>query len=191
MEKQYMKIIAIGAIIEIVLVFYIFKYRMFHLLPLPHIIFFAACITSVILIFKNAKEYVKHVEDIKKYGEKRKFKYIDSFYFKAKVDYETDTAYYYIIEDYKNKRYYALKRYFSIDHYLKRGRTIKKGDIGYYWIDKVLDQHYKKVDNGIMLGEHLVEKMEDIKSSTQEFTPSLLDKITFIDGYIEFDNQNK
>ena len=168
-------------------------------------ILFMIIIFIIILDFRKAiinekKELKKLIET----QEKRSFKYIDSIYFEKKSVNEIvdkTLVIYHIIEDIKTNKYYAISTYHSNVSYfgginnleIKNAskETIKYGDNGSFWIKPNSIDNYKIDENNIIIDDYLIKDINDIKNYTNNFNLSSLNKINFIDGYIEFDSKNK
>lgn len=210
-DKMYSKIILLIIIIAVLgtYIYYLLNnihgLGWYHFIPLFFIIFIVLIILSLLYFRKDNITYNDYLKEIVNTKEKRRFKYIDSFYYNKVVkneDINKMLIVYHVIEDMENNNYYAIESYYSnsffrgpIDNiklfkganWFNNPNIIKYGDTGSFWIDKELNNYYKCVDNNMIINDYSIENPNDIKSYTQTFTNSLFDKITFITGYVEFD----
>lgn len=163
---------------------------------------------------------VYYYTQLKKYGKevlvnkpKRKFKYLDSFYYKRifKIGGRTKRIYFvlHIIEDIDTERIYAIGADSTNAHLdiTNSGAKILKGvgirknwkevsfnEEGMFWIDQeVYDCYCNEGENVIIkyfIEEHKISVNNELFHCNLEYDNSLLDKATFIMGFAEFNINN-
>ncbi len=122
----------------------------------------------------------KHIIKIKNTIIPIKVKYLYKIYydvFRPNKDDGKWTVYYYLFED-ENKKIYAIK---LIDVY-----NSNKNDIANLWIEDKLNNFYIKEKDDIIIDNY---KVSIIKSDDSSFDVSILDKVIFVKGYVEFDKK--
>ena len=170
----------------------------------------------VIYGVKAGKEYRKNLMALM---PKRRFKYLDSFYY-VKIFYhsadETSSRrfiIYHVIQDTDSKKIYAigesgtnvrfqkvfdntkLLRIDNIDGIStrKEWKEVNYDDVGSFWIDKELIDYYQNNGEKIMIsyfGKKDKIKLSEMYNRNPKYDISLLDKAIFITGYAEFDANN-
>ena len=141
---------------------------------LPIIVLIILFVPIVILFLNDKRKKTKQITNLKNKKNQIRIIFIDKFYYST-IDYY---IYYALVQDVDNKKKYAIK----IDYRLYK-KDIIYGDNGSLWIDKKMKNDHIK--NGIL------QETKYIKSDSQTFDPSMLENITFIEGYIEFDKYKK
>ena len=165
-----------------------------------------------------------YINNIKNKCEKRKFKYLDTFYYSKYETSQGDTGhtriyFYNVFEDVDSNKIYAIYKDASNSQLqvnldgssiLFKGQGVRTNwqrvnyqDTGSYWIKEELPEFYKKNNDEIILNfedkfyynqnpkgdkiEWIKNKKPIVYNRNPDYDLSLLDQVTFIDGYMEFD----
>ena len=156
------------------------------------------------------------IKKIKKKYEKRRFKYVDTFYYMvSRTNGFTHCYWYHIIEDCETKKLYGIfgkntqskvqpTGAGSIVYGGKLWQIIDYLDEGNFWIKEELPDYYKRNDQEIILDydkkfcyydknggkiKYSINKKPTLSNNNKNYDITLLDKVTFIDGYMEFDEK--
>jgi len=169
----------------------------------------------VLLFILGPLLYKRYYSNIKSKYEKKRFKYVDTFYYKKyniKLE-RTEFNFYHIIQDIESKKYYGIFKnssnsqvevdldgkvtVFRGQGFRNKWQRVNYGDEGSFWIKEELNDFYKRNGSDIILNYDVKligiteEKPNNncpvLYNANKENDIKLLDNVIFIDGLAEFD----
>ncbi len=159
--------------------------------------------------------YKRHINKIKSNYEMKRFKYIDTFYYKKydiKLE-KTEFYFYHIIQDIDSKKYYGISKdctnsqvevdfdgkvtVFRGQGFRNKWQRVNFNDEGSFWIKEELNDFYKREGSDIILNydvkliglteEEPKNNVPVLYNANKDNDIKLLDDVIFIDGLAEFD----
>ena len=223
-QEKFLKVVKSGVLIFAIIFFAFLIYSIafdkgtdyFWIMFIGGAIFIIGfTIFTVIYGVKVGKEYRKNIMISK---PKKRFKYLDSFYYVKITHLGTDETsnkdfvVYHVIQDLDSKKIYAigetgtnvrfqkvfdntkLLRIDNMDENTTRKdwKEVNYGDSGSFWIDQELVDYYSNNGEKVTInyfGKKDIVKANQIFNRNKNYNISLLDKTIFITGYLQFDTK--
>ena len=169
--------------------------------------FFILVILVLIVIGLNYSKKIKN-------KPKKRFKYLDTFYFRTITGRNDNYIYsYYVVCDNETSKIYAIDKVSfknaNLEIVMKKAKLLKGqgirsnfkevnfNDEGNLWINEELSNFYSHIDNNIQIGNFKLKydgnidndyELHTLYHLNSKYDISLLDKATFITGVAEFDD---
>lgn len=210
------KIVIISIIVSIGLFYIVFTSDSFVLSLLVYILSGIYIIgITVFMVLRGLDMNKRYIKNLVMTKPKKRFKYLDSFYYYKKVDFDSISKHfvYHIIEDVDSKKIYVITEHGTniiFEKILDKAKVFRVGDMdsisarkdwkevnygdeGSFWIDKELTDCYNNDGENVIINysgeKHKLKNNSVTFIINNSIDISLLDKATFIMGYAQLDNK--